>query len=225
MSNIHKGHRERVKDEFRKNGLDHFQHHKILEFLLFYSIPRGDTNPAGHKLLERFGSFSGVFDAPVEMLEEVEGIGRETATFIKLVSEVIRKYMDDHTSQIDTLLDIEAAKEYMRYKFLCRTTEHILMICLSNNGKIIYSDILAEGSPETVSISPAKLVKTALRANASRVILAHNHPNGICNPSGRDLGTTSVMFQELRRVDIKLEDHIIVAPDGIYSMKENGLIK
>lgn len=224
MSNIHQGHRARVKEEFRKNGLSHFQDHRILEMLLYYSVPRSDTNEMGHLLMERFGSLSGVFDSSIELLTETKGLGTESATLIKFVSELIRAYMDDYTDVHNVITDPASAKEYMRYKFLCRPAECIYLTCMGANGKVIFSDQIAEGSPESVHIRPADVVKAALKANAVTAVLAHNHPNGICTPSSRDLSATSVLARELLRVDVELIDHIIIAPDGIYSMKEKGML-
>jgi len=223
MPNAHKGHRARVKQEFLQNGLEHFPDHKKLELLLYFSVTRSDTNPLGHQLMERFGSISGLFDAPYELILETPGIGNESATLIKLVSAMIREYMDDYTSRNNIIRDTEDAKAYMRHKFLCEQCECLYMACMGNNGKIVFCSRVAEGSPETVRISPALIVKTALRANAVKVLLAHNHPNGICNPSSRDLSTTSILYDELKRVEVELIDHVIVAPDGVYSMKENNM--
>lgn len=223
MDSLHDGHRERVREEFRKIGLGHFPDHKILELVLYYSVPRGDTNEIGHRLINRFGSISGIFDASYELLCEVKGVGPKSATLIKLISAIIKAYMDDYASLNNTITTPQSAKEYMRYKFLTEQKECVYMACTGNNGKITYCMRIADGSPETVNISPAEVVKTALRANAVRVIIAHNHPNGICNPSSSDLRATSILYSELHRVEIELMDHIIVAPDGVYSMKENGM--
>ncbi|MDL2232793.1 hypothetical protein LJC63_04340 [Ruminococcaceae bacterium OttesenSCG-928-L11] len=224
MSNIHSGHRKRIKEEFRQSGLDHFSHHRILEFLLFYSIPRADTNATGHRLIDRFGTFSGVFDASYELLCEVEGVSEETATYIKLISSVIRTYMEDVSSRDNMINDIEAAKNYMMSKFLGETVECLYFAGLGNNGRVLFCKKLSEGTPETVGVAPATVVKAALRADAAKAILAHNHPYGICNPSSADVRTTSLLFDELRRVDVELVDHIIVAPDGVCSMRELGMM-
>jgi len=222
-ANIHAGHRERMKEEFRKKGIEHLADYKVLEMLLFYSIPRGDTNETGHRLADTFGTISGVFDAPIELLTETKGVGRESATLIKLVSAIIRAYMDDYASKHNIINDIESAKAYMKYKFLCQASECVYLACLGNNGKVIYCPCLAEGTQKHVEISPSEIVRTALRCNAVKAVLAHNHPNGICTPSSRDLRATSIIYDELRRVDIELTDHIIVAPDGVYSMVENNM--
>ena len=223
MENIHKGHRERVRTEFKRFGLEHFSDHMVLEMLLFYAIPQKDTNELGHRLMNRFGSLSSVFDAPLELLTEVEGITENSAALIKFTAAVIRRYMDDYSSQNNIIRNPEDAKQYMRYKFLCEQKECVYMACMGNNGKVIFCARVAEGSPEMVNIVPAEIVKTALRANAIKAVLAHNHPNGFCNPSSKDLRATSILWEELRRVDVELIDHIIVAQDGVYSMRENNM--
>ncbi|MDR2908882.1 MAG: hypothetical protein LBU86_03235 [Oscillospiraceae bacterium] len=219
----HSGHRDRVKKEFRDSGLDHFPDHKVLEMLLYYAIPRADTNETGHALISRFGSLSGVFDAPLSMLKETVGVGLEAATYIKYISGVIRRYMDDYTSLHNIINDPESAKDYMRHKFLCESRECAYVACMANNGRVIFCDRVGEGTGVQVSIIPAEIVRLALRCDAVRAVLAHNHPGGICNPSSHDLRTTSIVFDELRRVGIELIDHIIVAPDGVYSMVENSM--
>ena len=224
MANVHEGHRKRVYKEFLENGLGHFPDHKVLETLLFYVIPRADTNEMGHRLIDHFGSISGVFDASYDMLLEVEGIGTHAATLIHFMSALIQRYMNDFTSQITSLNDTGIAKEYFRYKFLCQQTESIIMVCAGQNGRIVYCRTIAQGSPDTVSISAETVLKTALRANASNVYLAHNHPSGIAVPSSQDMATTSLLYKELERMGILLADHIIVAPDGVYSMKEQGML-
>ena len=90
--NLHEGHRQRLKERFIKNGLSDFEDHNVLELLLFYSVPRSDTNELGHKLLKKFGSLSNVFDAPVDELCKVEGIGLHSATLIKLIPELCNLY-------------------------------------------------------------------------------------------------------------------------------------
>lgn len=220
---LHKGHRARVREEFRQNGLEHFPDHKMLELLLFYVIPREDTNPIGHRLLERFDSLSGAFDAPMELLTKVEGVGQETATLIKLIPALCQAYLDDKVDHIHRLHGYKEAKEYVRYKFLGKDQEMILLVCMAANGKIMLCDWMAQGTSQQVLLQPAEIARIALRSGAVKVLLAHNHPDGFCNPSSQDLRTTSILFEELHRIGVELTDHIIVAPDDVYSMVENNM--
>lgn len=96
---LHKDHRSRLRKRYEENGLDSFEDHNVLELLLFYAIPRRDTNPAAHRLISKFGSLSGVFSASVEELQTVEGIGKSSAEYLALVRETGRRCMLDALSE------------------------------------------------------------------------------------------------------------------------------
>lgn len=224
MSNLHNDHRKRLKAEFRENGLDHFEQHRIVELLLFYAIPRVDTNETAHRLMDRFGSVSGILDAPYELLCEVQGIGPEAGTFLKLLSSFIKIYMDDRLSRDNRITDPDTAKRYMQSKFLGETAECVYLAGIGNNGKVIFCKRMEEGSPESVGIKPSVLIRALLRADAVKAVLAHNHPYGICNPSGADVRATCILHEELARVDVELMDHIVVAADGVSSLREQGMM-
>lgn len=221
--NVHKGHRKRMNEEFLKIGMDGFNDHQKIEFLLFHRIEQRDTNPIAHELLSEFKSFSRVFDAEYEDLLEVEGMGPKSAQLIKIVSEIIKTYMNDSSSKNNIITTPDQAVEYIQHLFIGKETECIYLVCMGNNGKVLYCKRVAEGTPETVGVTPSDLIKRALRANAVKAIIAHNHPYGICNPSSQDLRTTSILYDEFKRVDIELCDHIIVASDGVYSMKKKNM--
>ena len=97
---MHEGHRKRLRENFLKNGLDNFQSHNVLEMLLFYTIPRSDTNETAHRLIDRFGSLSAVLEAPVEELMKVKGVGERTATFLHLIPEITRVYLKDKQENV-----------------------------------------------------------------------------------------------------------------------------
>jgi DNA repair protein RadC len=103
--NIHSGHRERVRENYKKSGFDGFSDVNILEMLLFYSIPRKDTNVIAHNLLNEFGSISAVFDAPYDMLLKVRGITDNTATLISMTRELFKVYESDKIEKSKVSLD------------------------------------------------------------------------------------------------------------------------
>lgn len=88
---VHEGHRSRKKEQFRAHGLDAFADHEVLELLLYYAVPRQDTNPIAHRLMEKFGSLDAVFAADRAALEEVEGIGENASTLISLMFPMMRR--------------------------------------------------------------------------------------------------------------------------------------
>ena len=226
MADIHTGHRKRTKEEFRKGGfsLENYPSHKILEMLLFYSVPRVDTNSLAHMLIDRFGSLSAVLDAPYEVLCEVDGMSCESATQMKFIVSLFREYMGDISAKENMLSNTEAAKNYVQSRFIGENMECTYLIALGSNGRMLFCNKIAEGSPETVSVSPNDIIRPSIRVNAAKIIIAHNHPNGICIPSSTDVRTTAILRNETAKVNIELIDHIIAAPDGVCSMREQGML-
>ena len=222
---IHDGHRQRLKERFRAEGLDHFEEHQVLELLLFYCIPRQDTNPIAHALLERFGSLSQVLEAPAEELEKVPGIGSNAATFLALTTAVGRYYLVNRSMQTVILSTIEQCGQYLVPFFYGRRNETVYLLCLDAKCKVLCCKEVGEGSVNSAGVPIRKIVETALGANATTVVLAHNHPSGLAIPSGDDISTTRRVAAALDVVEIGLADHIIVADDDFVSLAQSGVYR
>ena len=219
---IHKGHRERLKQRFLEEGLDNFTDIQVLELLLFYAIPQRDTNPIAHGLLEHFGSLSGVLDADVTELKKVPGISDHSATLLALVTELCRYYQVDIAQRVEILTTLDACGDYLAPRFFGRTKETVFLLCLDAKCKVLCCKEVGEGSVNSASISVRKIVETALAANATTVVLAHNHPSGIAMPSPEDIQSTRRIAAALNAVEVHLADHIIVAEGDYISMVQSG---
>ena len=222
---VHDGHRERLRQRFREEGLDGFNQIQVLEMLLFYVIPRKDTNPLAHALIERFGSLSQVLEAPLEELAKVPGISLNTATFLHMITDVRRFYQVNRASQNTVLTDIEGCAEYMLPYFFGRRVETVFLLCLDAKCRVLCCREVASGSVNSTHISVRNVVETALAANATSVVLAHNHPSGIAIPSEEDIQTTRQVWTALQAVDIHLVDHIVVAEEDYISMQQSRLMQ
>lgn len=219
---IHEGHRERMRERFRREGLDNFQEHEVLELLLQYCIPRKDTNPIAHELKNRFGSLAQVLDAPVEELEKVPGMGLHAATFLSLVTATGRYYLINRSMQEQILPTIEKCGAYLVPFFHGRRNEMVFLLCLDSKCKVLCCKQVGEGSVNSAGVSVRRIVEVALAMNASSVVLAHNHPSGLALPSGEDVVTTRRIATALDAVDICLVDHIVVADDDYVSLAQSG---
>lgn len=222
VEGTHKGHRERLKKRFVEQGLDNFTDIQALELLLFYAIPQRDTNPLAHALLEYFGSLSQVLEASVEELKKVPGISDHAATLITLVVELGRFYQVDAAQRMERLTTLDACGEYMVPYFFGRSRETVFLLCLDAKCKVLCCKEIGEGSVNSASVSVRKVVETALSANATTVVLAHNHPSGVALPSGEDMETTKRVAVALNAVEIQLADHIVVAEGDYVSMAQSG---
>lgn len=223
----HAGHRQRLKNRFLREGcsFDHFEPHEVLELLLYFSIPRRDTNPIAHGLMERFHGFAQVCDASFEELCRTEGIGETSALLIKMIPAIGRFYSVDKYSAGYVIDSTQKAGEFIYPKFFGLTEETVYLACLDGANRVICCEKLFSGSVNRVPILVRKIVETALRVGAVSVLLAHNHPGGTAIPSSEDLVTTRKVISALRTVDISLLDHIIVAEDDYVSMAESGMLQ
>ncbi len=222
---IHNGHRQRLRDRFRKEGLDNFDELYVLELLLFYCIPRADTNPLAHRLLDRFGSLTGVLNASAEEIEKVEGASANTATFLSLITQVGRYYQIKRFDAGEILRTTEQCGNYLVPYFFGRERETVFLLCLDAKCKVICCKKVGEGSVNSANIPVRRVVEMALSANATSVVLAHNHPSGLAIPSLDDVQTTHRMAAALETVEIALADHIIVSGDDYVSIVQSQYYK
>lgn len=219
---IHDGHRQRMKERFFHEGLDHFSEYEALETLLYYAIPRKDTNPIAHSLIDHFGSLSQVLDASVEELEQVSGISRNGAVLVKLVTEMGRLYMVKRAEEAKVLKTIKECGEYLKAYFFGKVNEAVFLLCLDAKCKVLACRKVGEGSVNSANVPIRRIVEIALATNATSVVLAHNHPSGIALPSDEDVATTHRVAAALATVDVILVDHIVVADDDFVSMVHSG---
>lgn len=219
---MHDGHRKRMRERFRKNGLDGFAHHEALELLLFYGRARGDTNALAHSLLDAFGSLKGVLEAAPEQLMTVDGVGEETATLISLMLPMFRRYSACVCEERQRIASRSEAAAYCQALLAGWRTERFYVICLSSAGQVLGRRKVAEGTLTEVLAYPRLVVETALNYNAHSVVLCHNHPSGDPTASEDDVRTTRQLQQLLAALSITLLDHIIVAGESTYSMLQHG---
>lgn len=206
----HDGHRQRMKNAFAEHGLESFDDVHALEFLLFYVRARCNTNEIAHELLDRFGSLDAVFEASVEELSNVDGVGRETAIFLRLIPEVSRRYMMSRR-KMTTINDTRDACEYFRPLFMFARTERVFVLLLDNMLRVLSCRELGRGSLDFVNMNVRSVVEMVVNYRASRVILAHNHPGGGITPSPDDCVSTEMLEKALGGFGVQLLDHIIVS--------------
>lgn len=209
--NIHENHRNRLKERFLREGLDNFNHHNVIELLLFYSIPRRDTNEIAHELMRKFGSISKLLDADYTELLEVKGISDHTATLIKILPELFRLYSIDKISAGITINTIERITEFLTSYYLGITKETVVMVSLNNRNEMISCDKLHEGSVNMTIISPRLIMETGIRNRASSFILAHNHPDGDVIPSDEDLSATIMLKKLFTELEMPMLEHFIIS--------------
>lgn len=224
MSSLHKGHRERKRQQFLRSGADSFADHELLEMLMFYAMRQGDTNGTAHELMNRFGSLQAVLSASQEELMEVPGVGESTAILIRLIPALYRRMLLSRKDD-EVVLDTSARiGEFFRTLYIACSTEVMYELCLDAKGKKQSLHKVGEGDVGSVGLNLRQIVENALRSKAVMVVLAHNHPSGLALPSHEDQIATRMVREALRPVGVTLVDHIIVADNDYVSMAESGLL-
>ena len=223
--NPHQGHRERKKRQFRDFGLDAFADHEALELLLYYAIPRQDTNPLAHELLRRFGSLEAVLDASQEDLTTVPGIGENSALLLRLVPQLYRRALAGPRGKAVILNTPEKIGHYLLQRYAGEVREVVYELCLDQKGKLLTCCRVAEGSGASADFNVRTVLMNAIRCGASLVVLSHNHPSGLALPSAADQAATDRVQRALDTVGIQLLDHIVVADGDFVSMAQNGQLR
>ena len=218
----HEGHRQRLRNRFRNEGLDHFEPHEVLELLLHYCIPRKDTKQIAYGLLNHFGSLRSALNATTAELRSVPDIGENTATFFNLLQQ-LQGYYGMSNAKDEPLNSLQACGEYLVSKFVNQRNETVMLLCLDAKCKMLDCRKVGEGSVNSAAVPIRRMVEMALGTNSTSVVLAHNHPSGIAVPSEEDVFTTRRLAMALRAVEIELVDHIVVADGDFVSLRLSGL--
>ena len=225
IKNTTNGHRLRLRRRFCINGFDGFQEYELLEYLLTYIIIRKDVKPLAKELILRFGSFSGVMDAPIEELGKIENIGNVTALGIKGFRELMKCYFKSAVSESKIqITKISELVNLLRSQIGHFQNEVFYAIHLNAKNNILRQEILGEGTVSQSIIYPRKLVEQALKLKTTSLIIAHNHPGGIAEPSDADKTITTEIKQALSLVEVSLQEHIILADDKYFSFRRSNLI-
>ncbi len=219
---IHAGHRQRLKKRFLDEGLEHFDDHQVLELLLFYCIPRQDTNPIAHALLAHFGSLVQVLQASPAELQKVPGVGECAAVFLSLLNG-FNRYYEIHKNTSGVILNtLDQCGKYLLPFFSNRLNETVYLLCLDGKCKVLSCKEVGEGSVNSAAVPIRRIVEMALAVNATSAVLAHNHPSGLALPSAEDQLTTRQLAMTLNAVGIELADHVVVADGDYVSLRQSG---
>jgi len=219
------GHRERLRERFEKGGFTGFHDYEVLEFLLTFIFRQGDVKPLAKELIKTFGSFSKVLDASVEELENVKGMGKASSLNLHAFRLTMAYYFQNHaTVDKDQITKMSALIDLLRASIGHKTNEVIFIIFLNAKNEVLSTKEMSEGTVSQASVFPRKIVEESIKQKATSIILAHNHPGGIAEPSEYDESITSEIQKSLALIDISLQDHIIIANNEYYSFKRNGLI-
>jgi len=220
--NIHRNHRQKVRERYYANGFRGMAPHNILEMLLFFGIPYKDTNPIAHELLDRFGSLSAVFEAKRTDLMQVKGMTENAACLITMVLPLYQKYSMELVRRRPEFKDNNEMVEFLRTLYIDNNNvERVYVLCFDASNTLIAYRMIGEGDISSSSFDMRKLASAVLETNAASVVLSHNHPHGISAPSQQDGIATAAVATLLHTLNVKFSNHIIVSDKNHFSMADS----
>lgn len=223
--NIHEGHRERLLDAMLSGGFDGSDAIQKVEAFLFFIVPRIDTNPLAHRLLDKFGNFANIVEADPAELVSIKGISTKTAQKIKLFGELFHYYAELKVSGGKISLDnnekfLNLLEGLMRFK----NTENLYLFGFDHNFKLLAKRKYSLNLVSQIGINPAEIFAFVSSCKAKFIIFSHNHPGGTARPSQNDVEATNYLTSLCESWDCELLDSIIVGEDGIFSIKNDAFL-
>lgn len=224
-TNIHKGHRSRLRHLFNNSSLTSLHEHQILELMLTFVLPQKDVNPLAHKLLDEFGSIANLLEAHPEQIKKISGVGEVVATFLHFCSkipEIIKNSKKKLSKRLNT------AQDMIDYLSSCidfsSSGEKFYYVCLNSKGDVLHFSSMGVGSVSQIYVNNRELIQQILKFPTQIVIICHTHPYGTPVPSDEDIKFTKMFCELLDSIQIRLCDHIILSPDGYYSFFQQKLL-
>lgn len=216
---LHVGHRARMRRRFSM-APNTLNDHEILEILLYYTIPQKDTNELAHELLHRFGSLFGVLTASPEELRTVPGIGETASQFFPVIRmffrNCVRGLETSHCARNGRTYDPERVGDAFISEFMGCRTERVCLIGLDPAYEVCGFADIGNGSALQGEVDVFLVLEFLRRTSPASVVVAHNHPSGVCVPSPEDYKATEYVAYLLHSNNVPLLDHIIYDGKGDY---------
>jgi DNA repair protein RadC len=223
MDGRKKGHKKRIREKYRKGGLNGFHSYEVLELILSYSLVRKDTKKMAKDLLDRFGNITNIFNAPLKTLTEVEGVGQRTAVLLKLFKDVGDFYRREDVLAKEKIKSPQDVYDYLEFRYKGMHIEEFIVVYLDSAHRVIEVKPLFTGTINKSVVYIRELIKEVLDLKSSALILAHNHPSGNLKPSEQDIRVSKKIKKALSYIEVELVDHVICGDGDFYSLKSHRL--
>jgi DNA repair protein RadC len=217
------GHRSRLREKFLRAGLAGFLDYEIVELLLTLGEPRKDRKAQAKAVMRKFKSLKGALEASDEELLEIKGLGPNNIFGLKLIKEMAGLYLKEKAKEKPLAPSPRAVYDYLRQSMGGLKKEVFKIVFLNNANRIIEVEELFRGTVDQAAVHPREVIKAALKHNATRLILAHNHPAGSLRPSPEDIEITTKLKVASSAVGIEVLDHIVIGGGDYFSLKEHNL--
>jgi DNA repair protein RadC len=214
---------ERPRERLAKLGPQSLTTAELLAILLRVGLVGESAVQVGQRLLQTFGGISGIHRASFAELSAQKGVKLAKAAQLKAAIELGRRLLLESPEERPTVHTPADAAELVQYEMTALEQEELRVLLLDTRNRVLHIEAVYRGSVNSSQVRVAEIFKTAIRRNATNLIVVHNHPSGDPTPSPDDVAITRAILQAGELLDIKLLDHIIIGSGRFVSLKERGL--
>ncbi len=218
------GHRARLRQRLAQGGPDALLDHELVEYLLALAIPRRDTKPLAKTLIARFGGFGGLLTADWRDLAQVKELSETSIAALKIAQATALRLLQSEVRERPILSGWQALLDYLRADMAHLPIERVRVLHLNSRNMLLHDDHMGDGSVDEAAIYVREVVKRAVTLGSTSLILVHNHPSGMPDPSRQDIAITRQIIEATRPIGVTVHDHIIIGAGGHRSMRALGLL-
>lgn len=220
--NPHDGHRDRFREKFREKGITKATPpHEILELLLYYCVPRSNTNVLAHELYDHYGTIAAILDAPEEELVKFKGLTERGVFLLKMILPVTAYCAAERMGNKFEFSDSDRVGRFLLSQFYGLEKEKLALLFLDGFGRKMKFEFVAEGDAWEVNVPIRQILKSAVNSRSRTAVMAHNHPFSSALPSSADMAATEQVREILAGIGIELLDHIIISENDYVSLRQS----
>ena len=215
---------ERPRERLLARGPESLTDTEILSLTIGAGTEEKSALEISRELITVFGGLRGVINTEQDELKKISGLGPVTISQISVAMELGRRYLEEKMQDKAVMTDPESVNDYLGINLRDREREVFAVLFLDNRHQVIKYEEIFQGTVDRASVHPREIVKRVLHHNAAAVIIAHNHPSGVAEPSPSDKDITKKIEAALHQIDVRLLDHIVIGDGEYVSFGNRGLI-
>lgn len=215
---------ERPRERMMEAGAEALSSQELLALVLGRGIQGESVLVTAQKLLSRFGSLEHILQAPLADLLQIRGMGVAKATQLKACLEIARRVSAVRLESSEVVMKPSDVYRLVKGKISQEAKEHFVVLSFDVRNKFLGLDVIAVGILTANVVHPRETFEAAIKRHAAHIIVSHNHPSGVCDPSDEDIEMTNRLVKAGGIMGIQVVDHVIVSRDSYFSMAENGLV-
>jgi len=215
---------ERPREKLYAKGVNHLSDAELLAIVLGTGARGVDAVDYARRLLTEFNGVGGVLSASTDALKAIPGMGLARVAQLHVVLELARRYLKAQLERGDGFTEPSMVKDYLVAKLRHQHREVFVVLLLDSQHRLLNYTELFHGTINAAPVYPREIIKLVLSHNAAAVILAHNHPSGVAEPSQADQRVTERLKKALTMIDVNLLDHFVIGAGAPVSFAERGLL-